>query len=702
MLNIKDQVFITLKIDDKEIEYGDIKSITLCEGNGVFAPTLKIELDDPSSFLAREHALSEGNTIEILIAKSMDDGNAEPRKYRVFGPTRENPSYNPNVCIIGILDCPNYFTASARECTNGTSDDAIRAIADKCGLKYVGPSKGRKPNDKMIWLDVCTTRAQNVYEITRRGWIDDKSCMESMVTSHKELRYKNIVDEMNTPPGQIKFLFVHSTLEDQSTGTGKKVYIAKEARDKSSGGAMSSWVNYGSTRCANHINGVQRDREKVNVPTPGAYVAINKDVSDMVKRTRFDYGPIDCTNTHQQYQNAWYQNLKIMALFTETMSLLTLDVTDIELFDMIIYRQADCDPSTKVRNEDIYMVVGKTIVCRGGIHYAERLQCARMSLTMKGQTDLKSSLDGGGGGDNLVPESSIDMSGSGMGSFTLPNIRKITGGLTGVGGINSAISGITSLIPQSVTQTFQQLTSLYSVLSSGNATQITSALGTMVSPLGSVLQQTQQIQSQVSQLPGLTNGMVSNLPQSSGYSNNTNYQNSPVLASQLAQAVFSKPGSLLSTLAQSVVASLLFGNLSAQTTNATSAAPGQCMLSPDGQSVIDTNDSLSSSLYGISRDTSSTWNTMLATTSGQSIPQQYHPQTPQNQQTTVQNGFLSRLMVQVLITGMDQPSLERFLTQEFSRTPAGTQNWMAPNELVPQKNSTMDMATLNRLISNLG
>jgi hypothetical protein len=189
MLNIQDQVYLTIKIDGTEVNGIFIKDLTLAEGNGAYAPTMRLEADDPSSLLSTSRALSEGNTVEILISKKMSDPKAVPRKYRIFGPTRDNNAYNPNLKIIGVLDAPKYFTASSRESFTGTTDVVLRKVAEICGLKYLGPVNGRSLNDRQIWLDVCTSRAKFIHETTRHGYMDDRSCMESIVTStHKSLQ----------------------------------------------------------------------------------------------------------------------------------------------------------------------------------------------------------------------------------------------------------------------------------------------------------------------------------------------------------------------------------------------------------------------------------------------------------------------------------------------------------------------------------
>lgn len=700
MLNINNQVFITLKIDGKAVEYVNVKDMTLAEGNGAYAPTMKLELDDPTSLLSKDHALSEGNTVELLISKSMNDAYTVPRKYRIFGPTRDNNSNNPNVSIVGLLNAPLYFTASARESYVGTSDCVLKKIADKVGLTYSGPTKGRTLNDKQTWWDVCSTRAKFAYEVTRNAYIDDRSAMESVVTSTHDLVYRNVIDEINTPAGQIKFVFQHSALDNPSD-RGKKVYIVKEARDKSSSGAMTHWVNYGSTRANNNMDGVQKNRKSVDVKTPGAYLAINQEVTDMIKRTRFDYAPIDCSNTHKNYQDAWYQNIKLLALFTETMSLLVTDVTDIKLMDPLIYRQADADPHSKVRNEDIYILVGKTIVVRGGIHYAERLQCARISLTMKGEASLKTNLGDGGYSQSIVPESTINSSAFGSNFGSLSSMSGITQVFSN---INNQLGSITSGVTSIISSALSPITSVLGAISGGQSSAIQSALGLLTSPLQGLTQQ-------IGSLAQITSPAQGSLEQMS---------NLVCLAPPgYANAALTQPNGIMDILSSAMQGLAMAGQLSSTAQGLYNTLPGSDRASIPGVELLGQVQQATQGMQSASGTVSSLWNTLVSNVGRQSIPdyggtQSYpgysYPSTPTYAQPqtystqATQSNLLMRLMLMLVSTGgaPTQDAIMLFLQGELQQQSFGQPNYTTANEFVlPASTVAKDLSTLATLSANM-
>jgi hypothetical protein len=519
VLNIKDQVYISLKIDGTEIQYINLKELTMAEGNGAYAPTIKLVLDDPTSVLSRTMALSEANTITVTLSRNTKE-RVQTRKYRIFSPVRNNPTRNPLIEIVGLLDCPKYFSASARESHHSAiTTDVLSKVASACGLKYVGPDNGRATNDKQIWLNVCSTRAMFIHQVVRHGYMDDKSCMSAVVTSMHELRYKNVVDTVNTPADKIQFVFTHNA-QQSSLESSKKTYLVKETKDKSHSGAMSNWVNYGSTRGVNDIDGTQKNKKKCEVKVPGSYVAVNQTVAEDISRSRVDYAVIDCTNTHPKYQDALYQNQKILGIFSEVVSLLVDVVTDVQLYDPIIYRQADADIKAKVRNEDIYIVVGKTIVVRGGVHYAERIVCARPSLTMKGNTELKSSLDSGkanssvgafGSSQSIIASPGIDKNATGS---CIANMGKVSSVSSELSKVSEANASLLATVKKTVTAVSNASNSIYNVsnaIKSGNVDHILSSVSSAISPLSSTISEVQKVKNSVTQASQSISGLISSV-----------------------------------------------------------------------------------------------------------------------------------------------------------------------------------------------
>lgn len=447
MLNIQDIAFLSIEIDGEEVPYAFIQSVELTEGNGALFPAFRIVMGDPNStYMTGEKALTDGNKFSITIGKSMSDKNCKPRKYRLFGKKPINRAELPQMLMVGIVDAPNLVYAKPIEAYKGTSDAVLKQIAEKAGLQYTGPSSfnGGTMNDSQVWRNSGKNRGVFTQDIARRGWMSPKSGMGLTVTSFCEMRYRNLVDVINTPLDKIQYIFSHNAPKGDSDNN-KKFYFVKFANDHSSAGITSGWQNYGSVRTQPGLDGEDSKSDRMEVAVPGKYVAVNQEIAAMVGKVRRDVAPVDMGNSHENYEKAYFQNIKVLALFSQKISVLVEQVTDVQLYDPVIYKQANADPTEPVSTTDVYIVVGKTVSIKAGIFYAERIELARLSLNMKGTAELKQC--GSGAAENIdqqsMPDVQIDKkAGDATRSSVQSNLKQIR---TGIAQIKSLVAGIKNL-----------------------------------------------------------------------------------------------------------------------------------------------------------------------------------------------------------------------------------------------------------------
>lgn len=389
MLIIQNQVYITVKV--KEVELTSLNAIKNCfvfEGK-YYLPCVKLMVNDPQGKYTADQLFTEGNEIEIRIARSQQDANAKTWKFRVFNTVNPNAVQGPLLIIYGILNCPLFYAKANRQAIKGTSDVVLKRLAEESGLTFSGPKEfnGKSMNDSQTWLCATENKMKFAANTVRHAWADDKSAMEYRVLAEGQLRYRNLIDVINTPVDKINYLFLFNALTSD-TDKNKQTVFVRESVDQSIAGQMAQWQNYGSSRAEAKLDGDLSVSNKVSVQTPGSYLQLNKTVMEEVEHARFDYVAADCGNTHDNYELALHQNVKLLALFTETVHILVTDMSNVQVFDPVIYRQADADLTKQVKNSDRYLVAGKVTAIIGGTHYAERIQLERMSLTM-GDSDLK-------------------------------------------------------------------------------------------------------------------------------------------------------------------------------------------------------------------------------------------------------------------------------------------------------------------------
>ena len=392
MITLAGKISIKIEIDGSEIPStaNMLASLFLTEGYGSPAPACKITLNDSNGFLQTQKALSDGNEILVTIGKDANSLTAPARQYRLFGnPPSPAGGFHSKLIIVGLYDAPGYLLGAAAEAYEGPSDVVLSDIATKCKLHYSPPSdyNGRTMDDTQVWRNGCKSRAVFSADVVRRGYMDASSAMGLALTSLGVLKYRNLSDVIETKIEDIRHVFVHNALPDVDSKLVQ--YVVREARPRSIAGVMNTWQNYGSTLFANDLSGAQKAHASVPVKTSSAFLPINESVSRTIGRARMSYASLDCGNTHAKYAQAENQNSKLLALFSERVSLMVYETTEVQLYDPVLYRQADVALTDSLKNTDVYIVLGKTIVCLGGVHYGERIELARMSIQVQGDAKLK-------------------------------------------------------------------------------------------------------------------------------------------------------------------------------------------------------------------------------------------------------------------------------------------------------------------------
>lgn len=412
MLIIAGRIFIDIKIDGKSIDSSPnlFRTLTLSESIASLFPAATLILNDYSGKLQRELALTDGNEILVTVGRSPDDLSTVSRQYRLYGVKQDIASFGPEIHVHCIYDAPDFIQKNSNEHYVGTSSKVLQDIADKCKLYYCGPEKfnGRSMNDSQSWWNINRNRASFAQQnVARHGYMDKHSAMCAAVSSLGELRYRNLMDVMESPLDKIEFLFVHASPQAEEDKK-RSIYLVDKANAHSDAGLMNTWQNYGSTRIVHSREGEEEFEESVDVNTSGKYLAINDQVSKTIGKARYDHSLLDCGNVNEKYERAFYQNVKQLGLFSERMSVLVSSPTTVQLLDPVLYRQSFADPKETASTSDIYIVVGKTIRVKHGMYYAERLELVRMSLTEKGESALKCAITPDKAATSALPESKID------------------------------------------------------------------------------------------------------------------------------------------------------------------------------------------------------------------------------------------------------------------------------------------------------
>ena len=404
VLNVQNMVYCEIEVEDLPVppSMNLIDTIELHDGMGIAAPTLTLHLLDQTGHLLSDLALVNGTKCTLTLAKRSDKDRPKKRKYRLWGAKRARNSQGPMVIMVFILDAPKWTTGVYCESFRTSSSDAMQRSVQSAALRYDGP-KGAT-DDTMNWLNINQTRSAFTEDLAMRGWKDPSSCMYRVLTMDSVVRYKNMFD----------------ILRDDATATLCKSYPSegqknpvpiRESQDMTNSGILSHFVTYGQNN-HNHSLDIHGQHDHLDVQAPsmgGGSFPLHSDVksaiSDAQAGGRVTYtgwdpgtGEGQENNLHEEYERAYYQNVRLLSLFSERMRVLTDEFTDISSFDCIDYKQKDPAGDEYDDNKALngkYVVAGKTIRIKNGHHYVEMFDIIRPYNFESGASATEGAADSG-------------------------------------------------------------------------------------------------------------------------------------------------------------------------------------------------------------------------------------------------------------------------------------------------------------------
>lgn len=391
-LNIDGLAFCTLDIENASVppSMNMIETILIKDGFGMGLPVMRMRLYDEDDKLSRDLNLKNGTLITIRLGKSAQEAESYP--FRVFGWSRTRSSTGKILSIICLYNAPKFGAGAYSEYFEGGSSLVMQQMAELSGLKYDGPTK--PTDDFQNWLNLNTTRLAFSEDVAMRGFAGPQSCMARCVAMDGTLIYKDLMALIKEPP---KFTLAHNS---DGAGSAGKVIDVRAAKDKSVAGLFTHYVNYGHKSFGHSFEDEFSAIETLDVTAQGAGLPVNPDVlaqlqerGSRVSYTGYDYGtgPEDGFNVHENYERAYYQNVRLLSLFSERLIAITDSATALRSFSPVEYSQgAGAKGGSAPTPTDVagkYIVGGKDIIIKNGTKYSEVFYMYRPFISEAGNTN---------------------------------------------------------------------------------------------------------------------------------------------------------------------------------------------------------------------------------------------------------------------------------------------------------------------------
>lgn len=343
-------------------------------------PMLNMVLLDSAGWLTSKFLLFDGAVIRI---KTTNNGSSEMRQFRLSSFRQENVGSGIKYSIDGYLDVPLYWLGSTTTPLVGTSEFALKQIAQTCNLRFRGVST----NDSRAWTPRNMPYHEWARMIAEEGYRSDSACMQLGLDMDEGLIYEDIEGNASN-----SFSFVLG-----SYGRGSNVFAATSHRPISKSGVLNAFSGYNESFIEQNPYSEStfkvHDRVQINKPKEGS-MQVNADLHSKVKQGRVTFSSINPGNVSSVALRAKYQNRRVTNLYSSGLEVLTPQATKIRLMDQgLVIADLSEAPHTK-QFVGTYRVVSRVVFIKN-LQRFEKFVLARKSINEKVPTN-DSTYAGGG------------------------------------------------------------------------------------------------------------------------------------------------------------------------------------------------------------------------------------------------------------------------------------------------------------------
>ena len=322
-------------------------------------PMLHLKLTDSIDFVLASNILYDGSPITISIG--VPDIRIDTYRFKMNSFTTGPTSATRLVEIDAYLDNSKYWNYVSSTPIKATSSEAIRSIAEFCGMNFVGNST----SDTQVWYPLNNYLYEFAQNIAKHGYIKDGSCMVVANDIKGTIVYKDISSSLRDA--------------DYTVSIGEQVEGSILATDFSASvrsGSLNHLSGYsGTTSVQSVLNSNRRFVAHIVVPRGATNrLMVNATEFDEVQKgsSRVNLTPISSGNEHANYEIAKYQNARLSGAFAVSGELLFTYPLDVSILDTLkVVVSNDQRPYLRQYSAN-YKVTGR-VVFTDGKQYYEKL-----------------------------------------------------------------------------------------------------------------------------------------------------------------------------------------------------------------------------------------------------------------------------------------------------------------------------------------
>lgn len=330
-------------------------------------------LEDVMNIVGEKFQLSDSTKIRIEI----NNGKKKTYNMRIAKVVRI-PSGGVMTYKVWVwTDANKWFFDTTTKAYEGNSSDVISRLAQESGMK----SDIDKTKDKQVWLGFGRKRHVFAKSVALHGYASDDSLMRLVYTDDKIL-YKDM-NQIDTSKPVAHFIQGQFGSQNQSVPV---IPIIKHDIISNSGVGNALGGFKGKMIDQEIMKTETKEFDKVSLKKRTKNQQRNDEVVEDINVGRLQIGPNTTDNTHANYAKAQYQNIRGNKMINETILLMTMMQTGINLLDPIKVTLGNVIVgSTGAKENNIstydgpYIVDGKIISIKGTL-YLEAIIARREGL----------------------------------------------------------------------------------------------------------------------------------------------------------------------------------------------------------------------------------------------------------------------------------------------------------------------------------
>jgi len=341
---VKDRVAISVSFESNVLDLErNFVSLQISSGINMGLPMCRLIVTDETAFFKKEWTISDGNTFTINLGENQD--NLKTYGFVIFAFKEGNVNGISSYVIDGYLAFPVYFNKSITEPRTGTSSNVIAKLAEDCGfasnLMTIDTT-----NDSQIWLPRNRRYNQFISEIAKSGYASDTSCMVVAISSKSEFKYidlsRIVFDDVNDQ----QYVFGNNTADSIQIHDAK--IVSDTGASNANGGYASMMIQQSS------LTDTVNTATKVSLINMADTISSNSTIKNIVDKSKFVIGPIDCGNVHASSYKAKYQNQRIFSMYNNGIKILTPGISPDEITDSCVVKYDTPDATNDVASINMY------------------------------------------------------------------------------------------------------------------------------------------------------------------------------------------------------------------------------------------------------------------------------------------------------------------------------------------------------------